>query len=91
MVLATRSGDLEVWDVDSDGRHLYTLKGHRSSVKAVVVSPDGRQAVSGSADNTLKVWDLTSGREVGEAEGSRAGGPGSGDDAGWKESGVGIS
>jgi len=28
----------------------------------VVVSSDGRRAVSASADKTLKVWDLDSGR-----------------------------
>jgi WD40 repeat protein len=34
------------------------LKGHTSSVNSVAVTPDGRHAVSGSADKTLKLWDL---------------------------------
>jgi WD40 repeat protein len=35
-----------------------TLEGHYDYVACVVVSPDGRCAVSASDDYTLKVWDL---------------------------------
>ena len=37
------------------------LEGHNDDVYAVVVTPDGRHAVSGSEDSTLKVWDLGTG------------------------------
>ena len=40
-----------------------TLQGH-TRVSGVAVTPDGRQAISASYDNTLKVWDLASGAEV---------------------------
>jgi WD40 repeat protein len=33
-------------------------------VNAVAVTGDGKRAVSGSSDGTLKVWDLQSGQEV---------------------------
>ena len=33
-------------------------------VNSVAVSADGRLALSGSADRTVKVWDLTSGQEL---------------------------
>ena len=33
-------------------------------VNTVVVSPDGRKAVSGSNDTTLKVWDLETGKSI---------------------------
>ena len=36
-----------------------TLRGHRHYVQAVALSPDGRLAISGSLDRTLKIWDLT--------------------------------
>ena len=41
-----------------------TLIGHSGSVNAVAVTPNGRRAVSASTDNTVKVWDLASGREL---------------------------
>ena len=40
------------------------LAGHSGRVRAVAVTPDGRYAVSGSEDGTLKVWGLKTGREV---------------------------
>ena len=48
---------------------LRTLEGHSASVDGVAVTPDGRRAVSASWDNTLKVWDLESGRELRTLEG----------------------
>jgi WD40 repeat protein len=46
------------------GPLLRTLEGHSGSVNAVAVTPDGRKAVSGSFDNTLKVWDLEKGEVI---------------------------
>ena len=37
------------------------LRGHRGLVKSVALSADGRWAVSGSGDATIKVWDSKSG------------------------------
>ena len=51
------------------GRAIRTLQGHSQSVTAVAVTPDGQRAVSGSADQTLKVWDLAAGRELRTLEG----------------------
>ena len=39
------------------------LTGHDSNVRAVAITPDGQSIISGSGDNTLKVWDLMSGEE----------------------------
>ena len=40
---------------------LQTLEGHGGSVFSVAFSPDGQRLVSGSDDNTVKIWDTASG------------------------------
>lgn len=43
---------------------IFVQTGHASSVDAVALSSDGKYAVSGSFDRTLKLWDLVNGREI---------------------------
>ncbi|NKB18900.1 MAG: hypothetical protein HC770_14375, partial [Pseudanabaena sp. CRU_2_10] len=43
------------------GKCLQVLSGHQQLVTVVRFSPDGRQLVSGSADRTIKHWDLDTG------------------------------
>ncbi len=43
--------------------------GHQDWVTCVVFSPDGRRAISGSIDRTLRLWDLESGEELRRFEG----------------------
>jgi hypothetical protein len=38
--------------------------GHEGWVTSVAFAPDGRTALSGSSDNTLKLWDLASGQNL---------------------------
>jgi WD40 repeat protein len=40
------------------------LVGHGDRITACAVAPDGRRVVSASADRTLKVWDLETGRPL---------------------------
>ncbi len=46
------------------GQLLRTLSGHSEEVNAVAVTGDGKQAISASSDNTLKVWDLATGEQL---------------------------
>src|SRR5205823_10088998 len=40
------------------GDLLATLTGHGGTVRALAITPDGQHGVSGSADGTLRLWDL---------------------------------
>ena len=44
------------------GRCLRVFKGHTENVRAVTWSADQRRAISGSNDNTVRLWDVTSGK-----------------------------
>src|SRR5262249_47670318 len=46
------------------GDLIRTFQGHTGAVYSVAIAPDGRTALSGSEDKTLKLWDLSSGREI---------------------------
>jgi WD40 repeat protein len=41
-----------------------TLTGHYWGVYSVVYSPDGRYLASGSSDDTIKIWEVATGREL---------------------------
>lgn len=43
----------------------YSLQGHSKAVNAVAFSPDGLRIVSGSFDNTLRLWDAVNGQSIG--------------------------
>ena len=42
----------------SDDGSIRTFKGHKNTVESVAFSQDGKFILSGSIDNTLKLWDL---------------------------------
>jgi WD40 repeat protein len=52
------SGEVKIYDVASNSERA-VLQGHTQHVASVVFSRDGKQLVSGSADKTIKVWDLS--------------------------------
>lgn len=45
-------------------RCVYTLQGHTQSVRSLAITPDGEILISGSDDNTIKLWQLATGEEL---------------------------
>ncbi len=41
-----------------------TIDGHSSYVNYIVISPEGEKLVSGGADKKIKVWDVSTGKEI---------------------------
>ncbi|KAJ1024787.1 hypothetical protein NDA16_002827 [Ustilago loliicola] len=51
----------------------HTMRGHRKNVKSVrFVGEEGRKLVSGSSDNTVRLWNSNTGRCEGVLEGHRS-------------------
>jgi len=63
-VLASSAGFREpsigIWDAAS-GKPIGRLEGHRGWVSSMVFWPDGKTLASSSADQTIRVWDISKG------------------------------
>jgi WD40 repeat protein/tRNA A-37 threonylcarbamoyl transferase component Bud32 len=57
--LACACADATIRLLDAvSGNELQVLRGHKTAVKCIAYSPDGRKLVSGSDDGAVKIWDL---------------------------------
>lgn len=68
--IVSTDATLKVWDLQQ-GKELYTLRGHDTSINTVAVTQDGQIAVSGGRDRTLRVWDLNRGKSLKTLKGHR--------------------
>ncbi|MFP3041718.1 caspase family protein [Treponema primitia] len=66
-ISCTSSGEAKALDSTNAARRwveLFPQRGHSFAVSSVAYSPNGRFIVSGSADSTVKIWSLETGREI---------------------------
>lgn len=54
---------IKVWGIES-GKMVRALAGHQDTITNFKFNADGTQLISGSADQTLKLWDVETGREI---------------------------
>jgi len=52
-----------VWNVET-GEKLFTFEGQKFDVGGLVFTPDNRFLIAGSADQTIKIYDLQTGKEA---------------------------
>ena len=71
IVASNNNEAIKLWHQQT-GREIATLKGHKSRVNAIVISPVsvetpqgfGKILASGSEDKTIKIWNLTTKKEI---------------------------
>lgn len=86
LISGSRDATIKVWHLHSiktynsnstnrligDGL-IDTFTGHSDSINTVTISPNGQIIVSGSEDNTIKLWDLNTGECLATLAGHEAG------------------
>ncbi|KAK9457469.1 WD40-repeat-containing domain protein [Dipodascopsis uninucleata] len=63
ILLASCSSDLtiKIWDTTNEYKNIRTLKGHDHTVSCVRFMPGGEYLISGSRDNTIRIWEVKTG------------------------------
>jgi guanine nucleotide-binding protein subunit beta-2-like 1 protein len=68
IISVSRDRSLMIWHLTHEdgtyGEPRRSLRGHSHFVQDVVISSDGQFALTGSWDNTLRLWDLQAGNSV---------------------------
>ena len=66
-----KPGEVALWNIDTE-KVQTRLQGHSRAVTSVIFSTDGQTLITGSADTTVRFWDMKTGREYGMLKGHKA-------------------
>jgi hypothetical protein len=67
--LEATAEDKSIVLTDVTGKVLNKLQGHTGKVTALAFSPDGKTLASGSADQSVRLWDVATGKETRRLQG----------------------
>jgi len=59
-----RDNEARIENIDTGVKQVRHFAGHTNTVLAVAFSPDGKQVLTGSRDNTARLWDAATGQEL---------------------------
>jgi WD40 repeat protein len=56
-------GAIQLWDVVT-GQQLAPCEGHQAAITSLSIAPDGRSVATAGEDETIRVWEPSTGREL---------------------------
>jgi WD40 repeat protein len=65
MISGCSANTLKFWDMRDLRRSLGSISWHRSGIRALAFSPNAKIVASGGQDQTVKLWDLSTRRQLG--------------------------
>lgn len=57
-------GTIWLWDMARGGVKRMELEGHTDAIYSIAFSPNGALLASGSRDNSVRIWDIQTGKEL---------------------------
>ena len=54
---------VEIWNL-SQGKMIGRFEAHNGPINALVITPDGKTAITASDDKTIGVWDMSTGKKI---------------------------
>ena len=67
LLTLTLSAEAQTWTArsgDTNDGEFVVLRGHTDDVRSAIFSPDGKMTVTAGADQTVRIWDTGSGKEL---------------------------